>query len=106
MGKLDGKVAIVTGAAQGIGAEYAKRLASEGAKVMCADVRDAAGTVAEIGKAGGTAQARKTDVSKTADAQGTVADTLKAWGKLDILVNNAGLFADERRGSLLDLPND
>ena len=106
MGKLDGKVAIVTGAAQGIGAEYAKRLASEGAKVMCADVRDAARTVAEIAKAGGAAHACKTDVSQAKDTQAAVADTLKAWGKLDILVNNAGLFADERRGSLLDLPNE
>ena len=72
MGKLDGKVAIVTGAAQGIGAEYAKRLASEGAKVMCADVRDAARTVGDIAKAGGTAQACKTDVSQTKDTQALV----------------------------------
>ena len=106
MGKLDGRVAIVTGAAQGIGAAYAKRLAGEGAKIVVADVRDPAPTVAAIKAAGGQALGHITDVSDAKATQAAVAEAVKTFGKLDILVNNAGLFADERRGSLLDLPND
>jgi len=106
MGKLDGRVAIVTGAAQGIGAAYAKRLAAEGAKILVADMRDTAKTVDEIKRAGGEALGQHTDVSDAQSVKAAVAQAVKAFGKLDILVNNAGLFADERRGSLLDLTND
>ena len=105
MGKLDGRVAIVTGGARGIGAAYAKQLASEGAKVVVADMRDPSATVAAIKAAGGAAHGRVTDVSQSKDTQAVVAETVKAFGKLDILVNNAGLFADERHGSFLDLTN-
>ena len=106
MGKLDGRVAIVTGAAQGIGAAYAKRLAAEGAKILVADMRDTAKTVDEIKRAGGEALGQHTDVSDAQAVKATVAQAVKAFGKLDIVVNNAGLFADERRGSLLDLSNE
>ena len=106
MGTLDGRVAIVTGAAQGIGAAYAKRLAAEGAKILVADMRDTAKTVDEIKRAGGHAVGQHTDVSDAQAVKAAVAQAVKAFGQLDILVNNAGLFADEKRGSLLDLTND
>jgi NAD(P)-dependent dehydrogenase (short-subunit alcohol dehydrogenase family) len=93
MGKLDGKVAIVTGAASGIGPSYAHGLAAAGAKVMIADLEPAEAVVRSIGEAGGTAMSRKCDVSDEAAVAALVRDTEKAFGALHILVNNAAVFA-------------
>jgi NAD(P)-dependent dehydrogenase (short-subunit alcohol dehydrogenase family) len=93
MGRLDGKVALVTGAASGIGPSYAKGLAAEGAKVMIADVETADAVVRAIQEAGGTAQSRVCDVSNEAQVASLVAETQKAFGALHILVNNAAVFA-------------
>jgi NAD(P)-dependent dehydrogenase (short-subunit alcohol dehydrogenase family) len=93
MGKLDGKVAIVTGAASGIGPSYAQGLAAEGAKVMIADVEPGESTVRAIRDAGGTAQSRICDVSDEASVAALVRDTEGAFGGVHILVNNAALFA-------------
>jgi NAD(P)-dependent dehydrogenase (short-subunit alcohol dehydrogenase family) len=93
MGRLDGKVAIVTGAGGGIGREHALLLAREGAKVVVNDTglrtgADAAAVVKEIEQAGGTASANST--SATWDgAEDIVAATVDTYGRLDILVNNA-----------------
>jgi glucose 1-dehydrogenase len=100
---LSGKVAIVTGAAQGIGEACAIRLAKEGAKVALCDVNDAAGAAVAkaIGAAGGNATFVHCDVAKPEDVTAAIAATLKAYGRIDVLVNNAGVVDD---APFLDLP--
>ena len=93
MGKLDGKVAVVTGASKGIGAAIAKHLAAEGASVVVnyASSKEGADTVvAEIEKAGGKATVVGGDVSKADEAQGIINATIENYGRLDVLVNNSG----------------
>ena len=93
MGKLDGKVALVTGGASGIGAGCALRLAEEGASVVITDLQDVKGgeTVAAIKQAGGKARFLSHDVTSEDAWTGIVADIEKTEGRLDILVNNAGI---------------
>jgi len=95
MGKLNNRVAVVTGASKGIGAGIAKSLAAEGAAVVVnyASSKEGADRVVdEIVKAGGKALAVQGDVSKASDAQRIFAETKKAYGRLDVLVNNAGVY--------------
>lgn len=95
MGKLNGKVAVVTGASKGIGAAIAKQLAADGASVVVnyATSRDGADKiVAEITKGGGKAIAVGASVARDADVDALFAETKKAFGKVDILVNNAGVY--------------
>ena len=95
MGKLAGKVAVVTGASKGIGAAVAKSLAAEGASVVVNYASSKAGAdkvVASIHAAGGKAVAVGGDVSKAAEAKGIIDAAIKNYGKLDILVNNSGVY--------------
>ena len=94
--RFEGKVAIVTGGAQGIGAAIAQRLAAEGAAVAVADLTAERGqeTVEAIAKDGGRAVAYGADVSKTEDVRTLVAAVAAEFGKIDVLVNNAGITRD------------
>jgi 3-oxoacyl-[acyl-carrier protein] reductase len=93
--KLEGKVAVVTGASKGIGASIALHLATEGAYVVvnyATSKQGADRVVAEIAAKGGKAVAIQADVAKEADIRRLFEETKKAYGKLDILVNNAGIY--------------
>ncbi len=91
--RLDGKVALITGGASGMGASMARVFAGEGAKVAVADMLEAEGRtlVGEITRANGAAIFQKLDVTSEAEWQAAIAATLAAFGKLDILVNDAGI---------------
>ena len=94
-GKLNGKVAVVTGASKGIGAGIAKQFAAEGASVVvnyASSKTDADKIVDEIMKRGGTAVAVQGNVAKKAEVERLFAAAEKALGKIDILVNNAGVY--------------
>jgi 3-oxoacyl-[acyl-carrier protein] reductase len=94
--KLTDKVAIITGAGQGIGRAYALRFVAEGAKVAVADINDAnAEQVAkEIEAAGGEAMAVHVDVSDEASTNAMAQSVVDRWGRIDVLINNAGLYMD------------
>jgi 2-dehydro-3-deoxy-D-gluconate 5-dehydrogenase len=91
---LSGKVAIVTGGAQGIGKGIALRLAEAGAAIIVSDINleSAQSTVNEMKKTGFKAAAVQSDTSKVADAERTIQETLKVFGDVHILVNNAGIY--------------
>src|SRR6267143_1499958 len=94
-GKLNGKVAVVTGASKGIGAGIAKQFAAEGASVVvnyASSKKDADKVVDQITKRGGKAVAVQGNVAKKAEVQQLFTATKKAFGKIDILVNNAGVY--------------
>jgi len=93
MKRVKNKVAVVTGAALGIGRATAIRLAEEGARVAITDVLDIPGAavVAEIKKAGGDAAFWHLDVSKEAEVKRVMSEVAAKWGKIDVLVNNAGI---------------
>ncbi|MEF2978942.1 SDR family NAD(P)-dependent oxidoreductase [Subtercola sp. YIM 133946] len=88
----EGKVAVVTGSAQGIGRAYAIRLAQEGYAIALADIADSAETARQIGDAGGTAQSFRVDVSDPTSVSELGDDVLAALGRCDVLVNNAGIY--------------
>ena len=94
--QLKGKVAIVTGAARGLGRAYAEALASEGAAVVAADINDCGDTVAAIEAAGGRAVACALDVSDSDSCAVMAALAAETYGRIDILINNAALYAGLR----------
>ncbi len=101
---LDGKIAIVTGGAQGIGLAIARRFLQDGASVMIADINDSRGAIAVkdlsvLGKV----RFSSTDVSSKLDVHNLVAGTIEAFGDVDILVNNAGIV---HKAEFLDLSED
>lgn len=89
MGRLEGKVAVVTGAASGIGRASAERFAQEGARVVVADVQVEAGRAVAASLPGGLFV--KTDVSNPAEVEALVAAAMTRYGRLDIMFNNAGI---------------
>ena len=94
-GRLEGRVAIVTGGGHGIGKAYATRLAAEGAKVVIAEVDEKAALAVaeELNAAGYEALALRTDVSDPAGVKQMAAATVERFGRIDVLVNNAAIFA-------------
>jgi NAD(P)-dependent dehydrogenase (short-subunit alcohol dehydrogenase family) len=86
---LDGRVAIVTGAARGLGQEYSLALARNGAKIVVADIRPGETTVAKIAEAGGEAIAIKVDVTRESETREMAEEALHRFGRIDVLVNNA-----------------
>lgn len=102
--RLQNKVAIVTGSAQGLGKAMILKMVAEGAKVVVTDINyDACIAVkAEIEKVGGNAIAVKCDVTNRAEVRDLVAETLKNFGQIDILVNNAGITRDAQMVKMTD----
>jgi NAD(P)-dependent dehydrogenase (short-subunit alcohol dehydrogenase family) len=103
--RLDGKVALITGAARGIGAECARHLAAAGARVMLTDVLDELGrdTAATLRASGAEADYLSLDVTREADWEAAIAATVDSFGGLDVLVNNAGI---EIMGAITDVAVD
>ena len=104
MGRLEGRVALVTGAAQGIGAAFALELSNEGAKVAIADLDSGAEVVEQIAAAGGEAIDVPTDVSTEDGCEAMVARTIESFGRVDILVNNAAIFTAVERKPFDEIP--
>ena len=92
MERLQDRVAIITGAAQGIGAAYARAMAQEGATVIIADLDDGEEIAKEIRENGGKALNVVTNVSNELSVESLVSTTVEQYGKIDILVSNAALF--------------
>jgi NAD(P)-dependent dehydrogenase (short-subunit alcohol dehydrogenase family) len=107
MGRLDGKVAVITGGGSGIGRVASLLFASEGASVVVADVvtDQAESAAAEIVAAGGSATAVSVDVSDQAQVESMVATAVSIYGGLHVLFNNAGIFPDDD-GGVLETPPD
>jgi len=103
--RLEGKVAMITGAARGQGAAEARLFAQEGAKVILADVSDPEGiaVAAEIAEAGGDAIYVHLDVTDESEWDAAVQSAITSFGKLDILVNNAGIW---RRGHVMETSSE
>jgi 3alpha(or 20beta)-hydroxysteroid dehydrogenase len=102
MGRLEGKVAIITGAAQGMGAEHARRFIAEGAKTVFTDINAEAGTALEA-ELGENSMFAKHDVGNEADWQAVVEQTRKRFGPANILVNNAGILGPGAKAADLSL---
>ncbi len=95
MGKLDGNVAIVTGAARGIGKAIAARLATDGADIVLCDILDdVEKTAEEIENLGGRTVGVQVDITKTEEVERLFATAIEVFSKIDILVNNAGITRD------------
>src|SRR5271169_2550766 len=92
MATLDGKVALVTGSAQGIGAALALALAAKGAKVVVSDLQPASDTARQIKEGGGEAVAAQADVTDNKSLAALIATAEKAFGPVSVLINNAGVF--------------
>ena len=104
MGRLEGRVAVVTGAAQGIGAAFARALAEDGARIAVADLDSGATVVDEIKAVGGEAIDLPTDVSTEDGCEAMVTHTVETFGRLDILVNNAAIFTAVERKPFDEIP--
>jgi NAD(P)-dependent dehydrogenase (short-subunit alcohol dehydrogenase family) len=99
-------VAIVTGGARHIGAAYGRRLATEGAAVVIADILDGGSIAEEIRSAGGRAIALTADVSSEQDANRMAVEAVNAFGRIDILVNNAAIFINIQRHPFYEITAD
>lgn len=91
--QLAGKVAVITGAARGLGRAYAEALAAEGAAIVAADLNDCSDTVAAVESAGGRAIATTADVSDANSCEAMASLAMDTFGRIDVLINNAALYA-------------
>ena len=106
MGRMSGKVAVVTGAAQGIGRTYAEALAASGARVVVTDIEDTSDAVSAIQAEGGEAIGMTTDVTSDNSLQEMVRETESAFGPIEVLINNAAVFAALALKPFTQIPND
>ncbi|HXZ61559.1 MAG TPA: SDR family oxidoreductase [Acidimicrobiales bacterium] len=106
MGRLDGRVGIVTGAAQSIGREYALGLAAEGAAVVVADIANPSPVVTEVEAAGGAALGFAVDIANAESTRAMAAAALDRFGQIDFLVNNAALYGALKVQSWMDIHVD
>lgn len=106
MGRMSGKVAVVTGAAQGIGRTYAEALAASGARVAVTDIEDPSGAVSAIQAAGGEAIGMTADVTSDDSLEEMVRETESTFGPIEVLVNNAAVFAALSLKPFTQIPND
>jgi 3-oxoacyl-[acyl-carrier protein] reductase len=95
---IEGKVIVITGAARGIGQEYARYLGNLGARIVLADVNDCSQSLELVKANGGTAVAAKLDVASAPSAADTARTALEAFGRIDALINNAALFGALKGG--------
>lgn len=104
MKELKGKVALITGAGNGFGKEFAKEACKRGMQLFLADINEAAvkQTIREIREAGGTAQGCRADVSLESDVNAMIDTAMEVYGCIDLLINNAGIMMG---GSIVDLPS-
>ena len=91
--QLAGKVAVITGAARGLGRAYAEALAAEGAAIVAADLNDCSDTVAAVASTGGRAVSTTVDVSDANSREAMAALAMDGFGRIDVLINNAALYA-------------
>ncbi|MGA6097380.1 SDR family NAD(P)-dependent oxidoreductase [Stutzerimonas marianensis] len=103
MNRMKDKVVIVTGAAQGIGAAYARALATEGARIVVADVLDGTPLVAELESMGAEAMAVTTDVADETSAAIMAGAAMERFGQIDVLVNNAAIYASLKMKAFEDI---
>jgi 3-oxoacyl-[acyl-carrier protein] reductase len=101
---VGGKVIVITGAARGLGQEYARYLGSLGARIVVGDLNDCAGTVDLVKAGGGTAVGTRLDVADSSSAQDLARIALDAFGRIDALVNNAALFGALKGGRFDAIP--
>lgn len=106
MKRLEGKVAIITGAAQGIGAIMAQHMADHGAKVVVSDVLDTSNCVQEINGTGGSSVGVQADVTNNEDLAKIVATAKSEFGGVDILINNASIFASLQPKPFMQIDED
>jgi 3-oxoacyl-[acyl-carrier protein] reductase len=104
--RLKDRVAIVTGAARGLGRAFCVALAKEGAKIVAVDIADFSDTVKEIESLGGTAKGLRVDVSSETETLKMAEETLKAFGRIDILVNNAAIIYGLLRKPFFEIDPD
>ena len=101
--RLSGKVAIVTGAARGLGRAFCLGLAREGARIMAVDIDNLEETVKMIRSLGGEAEMIQADVAVEGDTKSMAQETLKKFGRLDILLNNAAIYAGLKRKPFFEI---
>ncbi|NND66833.1 MAG: SDR family oxidoreductase [Halioglobus sp.] len=106
MGQLEGKVAIVTGAARGLGRAYAETMAAEGAQVLACDLNDCEETVAAITASGGEAISGSVDIANMGSCAAMAEQAVAAFGGIDVLVNNAALYGTLQGARFEELPEE
>ncbi len=104
MSDLTGRVVIITGAARGLGRDFARLFARDGAHVVLADIRDASTATAAACEAGARCIAVQADVTDRASVDALMARTMAEFGRLDILINNAALWREPEAYGILDCP--